>query len=85
MLLFVAFLFLGFLAMQWAAHQASSRRPEVWGLSRRRLQRMARQANPEQRRAFLEAADGGPAKTTPPVFYAALAMTLIAIGVLLWL
>jgi hypothetical protein len=46
---------------------------------------MARQATPEQRRAFLEAADGGPAKKTPPVFYAALAMTLIAIGVLLWL
>jgi len=84
MLLFVAFLFLGFIAMQWLIYQQSARRPEVWGLSKRRMKRMAREANPELAQRLLEAADGGPKPTMPPVMIAALAMTLIAIVVLLW-
>ena len=85
MLLFVAFLFLGFLAMQWMTFQNSARKPEVWGVSKRRYQRLARKATPEERKRLLEAADGGPPPKTPPVLIASLIMTLIAIGVLLWL
>jgi hypothetical protein len=85
MLLLVAFLFLGFLAMQWMAFQNSARKPEVWGVSKRRYQRLARKATPEERKRLLEAADGGPPPKTPPVLIASLVMTLIAIGVLLWL
>ena len=85
MLLFVAFLFLGFLAMQWMAFQNTARKPEVWGLSKRRYQRLAHKATPEQRRRFLEAAEGGAKPKTPPVMIASFIMTLIAIGVLLWM
>ena len=84
-LLFVAFLFLGFLAMQWAAFHNSARKPEVWGVSKRRLHRLARQASPEERQRFLEAADGGPPPKTPPIMIISLVMTLVAIGVLLWM
>ena len=85
MLLFVAFLFLGFLAMQFAGHQTSRRRTDVWGLSRRRMHRLAREATPEQRRKLLEAASGGPRPGTPWVLIAATTMTLVTIGVLLWM
>ena len=85
MLLLVAFLSLGFLAMQWIAFQNSARKPEVWGISKRRYQRLARQASPDERRRLLEAAEGGPPPKTPPIMIASLMMTLVAIGVLLWL
>ena len=85
MLLFVAFLFLGFLAMQWMTFQNSARKPEVWGICKRRYQRLARKATPEDRKRLLEAADGEPAPKTSPVLIASFVMALIAIGVLLWL
>ncbi len=85
MLLFVAFLFLGFLAMQWIAFQNSARKPEVWGIAKRRYHRLAREATPEQRKRLLEAAEAGPPPKMPPVMIASLVMTLVAIGVLLWL
>ena len=85
MLLVVAFLFLGFLVMQWMAFQNSARKPEVWGVSKRRYQRLARKATPEERQRLLEAAEGGPKPKTPLVMIASFVMTLVAIGVLLWL
>ena len=64
----------------------SEQRPKTRGLGniKATIPTMARQAGPEERRRLLEAAEGGPPKT-PPIMIASLVMTLIAIGVLLWM
>ena len=83
MLLFVAFLFLGFLAMQWWSYKSKSRPSEIWSLSRRRLRRMAREANDEQSAKLLAAQNAPKSTGSPLVMIASLVMTLIAIGLLL--